>query len=158
MSIVEIVVGLLLLIGVAGIVVPVLPGTLLMLLTLLGWGVYAGGDAWWVVLVGGSVLIAGAVTGYAVPGKRLKASGVPGRSIMIGVVAAVAGFFVVPVIGLILGFVAGVYLAETLRVGPADARVTTTVAVRSVGLGILIEATLAFLVLCGWLLAVLWWL
>ena len=52
---------------------------------------------------------------------------------------AFAGFFVVPVVGLVLGFVAGVYAAERRRVGVEAAWPSTLAALRAVGLCILIE-------------------
>ena len=51
----------------------------------------------------------------------------------------VVGFFVVPVVGLFVGFVLGVYLAERRRVGGAAAWPSTKEALRAVGLSILIE-------------------
>nr|WP_284290737.1 DUF456 family protein [Angustibacter aerolatus] len=53
---------------------------------------------------------------YVLPGRRLKDAGVPWWTTLAGVALGVVGFFVVPVVGLLLGFVLGVYLAEP---GPA---------------------------------------
>ena len=53
----------------------------------------------------------------------------------------VVGFFVIPVVGLFVGFVLGIYLAERRRVGQADAWPSTKAALRAVGLSILIELT-----------------
>ena len=49
---------------------------------------------------------------------------------LIGALLAFVGFFVVPVVGMLLGFVLGVYLAERGRLGPAQAWPST---VRNVG-------------------------
>ena len=51
----------------------------------------------------------------------LRSKGVPSSSLVVGGVLGVVGFFVVPVIGLPLGFVLGIYLAELQRVGRAQA-------------------------------------
>jgi hypothetical protein len=51
----------------------------------------------------------------------------------------VVGFFVIPVIGLFIGFVLGVYLAEYRRLGATAAWPSTTHALKAVGLSILIE-------------------
>ena len=56
---------------------------------------------------------------YAVPGRRLKEIGIPSSTQWTGVALGLIGFFVIPVIGLFLGFVLGVYLAERRRVGAA---------------------------------------
>jgi len=60
------------------------------------------------------------------------------------------GFFVIPVVGLLVGFVAGIYLAELLRVGRARAWPSTGAALRAAGLSLLIELA------AGLLAAVVW--
>ena len=49
------------------------------------------------------------------------------------------GFFVVPVVGLPIGFVLGIYLAELQRVGRAQAWPATRHALTAVGLALLID-------------------
>ena len=62
------------------------------------------------------VLVAlGVVVKYVVPGRRLKAAGVPTSTLLLGAALGVVGFFVIPVVGLLVGFVLGVYLAELRR-------------------------------------------
>lgn len=39
----------------------------------------------------------------------MRETGVPNRSLIIGRLLAIAGFFVVPVVGAVIGFVGGVY-------------------------------------------------
>jgi hypothetical protein len=55
----------------------------------------------------------------------------------------VVGFFVVPVIGLPLGFVLGVFLAVARRLGPGPARGSTWHAIKAVALSIAIEMSFA---------------
>ncbi len=78
----------------------------------------------------------GTVVKYAVPGRRLRTAGVPGRTLVAGAVLGVVGFFVVPVIGLVLGFVLGIYLSELQRVGYDAAGPATRHALRAVGLSV----------------------
>ena len=82
---------------------------------------------------------------YAVPGRNLQRQGVPNRTLVAGAVLGVVGFFVVPVIGLPLGFVTGIYLVELQRLGRERAWPATKAALRAVGLAILIELTAAVL-------------
>jgi uncharacterized protein YqgC (DUF456 family) len=146
MESVDVVAGLVVLVGLVGVVVPVLPGGLLIGLALLGWAVAVGtGQAWLVAVVGCTVLLVGAVVKYAVPGRRMQRQGVPGRTLAAGAVLGVVGFFVIPVIGLPIGFVAGIYLSELQRLGPDRAWPATKVALRAVGLAVLIELTAAVL-------------
>jgi uncharacterized protein YqgC (DUF456 family) len=127
-------------VGLVGIVVPVLPGSLLILGAVLAWAVAVGETTGWVVFaVATTFLVLGAVVKYAVPGRRMRTAGVPVSTLVVGAVGAVVGFFVIPVVGFVVGFVGGVYLAEVRRLDPTAARATTVHAVKAVGLALLIE-------------------
>ena len=69
---------------------------------------------------------------------------------MLGIV----GFFVIPVVGLLIGFVLGVYLAELRRVGSAAAWPATVHALKAVGLSIVIELVASLLAATTWALGV----
>lgn len=155
MSGVEVLVALAILVGLAGVVVPVLPGSLLVGLAILAWAAYVGTTTAWLVLaVAAALLAAGAVVMYVVPGRRLRAAGVPGRTLALGAVVGVVGFFVVPVVGLVLGFVAGVYLSELQRTGSAEAWPATVHALKAAGLSILIELAACLLATATWIVGV----
>ena len=100
------------------------------------------------------LLAGGAVVKILVPGRRLKASGVPSRTLAVGALLAFVGFFVVPVVGVLLGFVLGIYLAERARVGGAAAWPSTRAALRAVGVSILIELVAAFMAAVTWAVGV----
>lgn len=125
----------------AGIILPVLPGTVLALGAFLVWAVVTGGStAWGAFTVMAVIIGVGQVLKYLLPHKSLTAAGVPGRSILIGGVAAVVGFFVIPVVGLVVGFIGGLYLAEQLRLRDWPlAKESTWVAMKATGFSILIE-------------------
>ena len=140
MSGVELLVALAIAVGLVGILVPILPGSILIVGALLVWAWYVGGaTAWAVFAVATVILVAGAVVKYLVPNRRLKEVGVPASTQWVGAAVGIVGFFVVPVVGLFIGFVLGVYLAEYRRVGGAAAWPSTKHALRAVGLSILIE-------------------
>lgn len=142
----ELLVGLAVIVGVIGVVVPVLPGTLLILGAVLVWALQDGsGTAWTVFAVVTVLLAAGAIVKYAVPGRRLQSAGVPNRTLFAGAALGLVGFFVIPVIGLVIGFVAGVYLAEMQRVGREAAWPSTRHALIAAGLSMLIELASALL-------------
>jgi uncharacterized protein YqgC (DUF456 family) len=107
---------LVMLIGLLGIIVPVLPGLGLINAAVLVWAIYDRGTWAWVAL-GVCVLLwaAAFVLQYLVPGKRLVAAGVPSWVLLVAGLAGIVGFFVVPVIGLPLFFVGGVYAVQSLR-------------------------------------------
>ena len=71
MSATELLVAVLIAVGIAGIIVPVLPGTLLVLAAILVWALEVGTSTGWLVLaVCAVLLIGGSVVKYLVPGRR----------------------------------------------------------------------------------------
>ena len=156
MTLTDLAVGLAILVGLAGILIPILPGTILILVALLVWAVELGtGGGWVVFAVAVSLLALGTVVKYIVPGRRMQTAGVPNSTIVIGALVGIVGFFVIPVVGLLVGFVLGVYLAEHRRVGAAAAWPSTKAALKAVGLGILIELVAALLATGTWLVGVI---
>ena len=155
MSLAEVVVAVVIAIGVAGILLPVLPGTLLVLGAVLVWALeISTATAWTVFAVAATFLVLGTVVKYVVPGRRLKASGVPSSTLWAGALLGFVGFFVIPVVGLFAGFVLGVYLAERRRVGAGTAGASTRRALRAVGVSILIELVAACLAAVTWVVGV----
>lgn len=155
MTLTEVAVGLVILVGLVGIVVPVLPGSVLVAVAVVVWATEVGTGTGWAVAAAAVTLVAvGAIVKYAVPGRRLKASGIPTSTLVLGGVGGVVGFFLLPVVGLPVGFVAGLYLAERRRVGAGLARPATRNALKAIGLGILIELVAATLAAATWLIAV----
>jgi uncharacterized protein YqgC (DUF456 family) len=146
--------GLLVVVGLFGILVPVLPGTVLVLLGFLVWASEKGtAEAWTVFALAALILAAGTVVKYAVPGRRLKAS-VPTSTLVVGGLLAVVGFFVIPVVGMLVGFPIGVYAAERVRVGGAGAWPSTKAALRALAHSILIELVAALLATAVWIVGV----
>lgn len=151
----DILVGAAVLVGLVGIVVPVLPGSLLILAAVLVWAAEDGSaTAWAVFAVAATLLVAGAVVKYAVPGRRLQAAGVPQRTLVVGGALGLVGFFVIPVVGLLVGFVAGVYLAELQRVGHDGAWPSTRHALTAAGVSVLIELAAGLLAAVVWVAGV----
>ena len=150
----DLLVGLAVVVGLVGIVVPVLPGSVLILVAVLVWTVVVSSQAGWLVFVAVALFLgAGAVVKYAVPGRRLQAAGVPTRTIVAGGLLGLVGFFVIPVVGLVAGFVLGVYLSEVQRVGTDRAWPTTKAALRAAGMSMLIELAAGLCAALTWLVA-----
>jgi uncharacterized protein len=132
--------ALLVAVGLVGILVPILPGSVLVVLGILVWAWAEGGaTAWTVLAVSTALVVVGTVVKYVLPGRRLEVAGIPASTQWVGVLVGVVGFFVVPVVGLFLGFVLGVYLAELRRVGSREAWPSTVHSLKAVGLSIVIE-------------------
>ena len=153
---VEALVALGIAVGLVGVVVPVLPGALLVWAAILVWSIDVGTATGWTVLAAATGVIAGGqVVKYTIPSKQLRARGVPNRSLFIGGLVAIAGFFLIPVVGLFIGFVVGVYASEYQRVGAQMAWPSTKVAVRAVVVSMLVELTSAPLAVSVWIVGVI---
>jgi uncharacterized protein YqgC (DUF456 family) len=155
MSVLEVLVAIAVAVGLVGVVVPVVPGALLVWAAILVWGIGVGTAAGWAVVATATVLIAGGqIVKYTIPSKRLQASGIPRRSLVLGGLVGIVGFFVIPVVGLLIGFVVGVYASELQRVGARAAWPSTKAALRAVGVSMLVELASALLATAVWIVGV----
>jgi uncharacterized protein YqgC (DUF456 family) len=154
---VTLIAGVAILVGVLGVLIPVLPGLLLCWLGVLFWALLgdAGAGRWVVLALASVVALAGTVVKYLWPGKRLKSTGVPTSSLVAAGVLGLIGFFVIPVAGLVLGFVLGMWLAERVRLGPGQAWPSTREALGAVGLSLLVEFAAALGVAVVWVFGLL---
>jgi uncharacterized protein YqgC (DUF456 family) len=152
MAVTDLLVGLAILVGLVGIVVPVLPGSILILGAVLVWAVQASSPAAWAVFaLVTTFLVVGGIVKYALPGRGLRTAGVPNRTLVLGGLLGIVGFFVIPVVGLVVGFVLGVYVSELMRVGTDLAWPSTRAALKAVGLSMLIELGAGLLAAATWL-------
>jgi uncharacterized protein YqgC (DUF456 family) len=150
-------VGLIMAAGLVGIVLPVIPGLLLIWIAGLWWTVAdGGGAARWTVFAVLTVLAAvGTVTKYVLPARSAAARGAPVSTLLVGALGAIVGFFVIPVVGLLVGGVLGIYLAEYARLRDGGRAWTSTrAALVALGIGLLVELTAGVLMIAGWLLGV----
>jgi len=136
-----IVVGLIIVAGLIGIAVPVLPGLLLVWAAVLVWASETQTTAGWAVLgVATTLALSGFLLQYLLPGQRLRAAGVTTSTTVAGAGLGFVGFFVIPVFGVFLGFALGIYLAERIKLGTrAAAWPSTKHALKAIGLSIGIE-------------------
>jgi uncharacterized protein len=139
-------------VGIVGIALPVLPGIVLVVAGVGLWTVARGDVVAWTVLgIVVAIAVIGSVVKYLLPGRQLRDSGVPGRTIAFGAVLGVIGFFVIPVLGLFIGFVLGAYLAELSRLGGHEAAwPSTRKALAAVGWSIVIEMAAGLLAAAVW--------
>jgi len=158
LSVVVALVGLAMAIGVVGTVVPLVPGLALVWAAALAYGLIEGfgttGTAAFSLVTVFAVV--GAVAGWVVPARVAGAAGAARSSILLGVAAAIVGFFVLPVVGLPVGGVAGVYAGELQRTrdGAAAWRATRAT-IAGFGLAALIQFALALAMTATWVVWVL---
>ena len=153
----ELIVGLVILVGLFGVVVQVLPGGLLVLGAIAVWAVVTGtGWSWAVLAVAVVATVVAGVGKYVLAGNHLRGAGVPNSTLIWGGLAGIVGFFVIPVVGLPVGFIVAVYLAELARLRDQRAAWTSSLAaLRATGITILVELAGALIAAGTWLLVVL---
>lgn len=137
----EVLVGIVILAGLAGTIVQILPGSFLVLGAVLVWAIVTGGQvAWTVFAVAAVAVLIAAVVKYVVAGKFMVRQDVPASTMWWGGAAGIVGFFVIPVVGLLIGFLAGVWIAELVRRRNAvRAWRATVVALKAAGISIVVE-------------------
>jgi uncharacterized protein len=143
-------------VGLIGIVVPLLPGSLLVLAAIAVWAIVENNVTAWVTL-GVVTALLGSTTliKYLWPARRMRAAEVGTWSVVAGGLLGIMGFFVIPVLGLVIGFVLGIYLAELSR--RRDQRVawtSTKHALKGVALSVGVELAGALLATVVWVIGV----
>ncbi len=110
-------VAVIMVIGVAGTVLPILPGLWVIWAAAAVYGVLAGfGTGGWIAMALITALaIAGTASAFYLPQRTASEVGVPWWGQVIALGFAIAGFFIVPVVGAPLGFVVGILVTTIVR-------------------------------------------
>jgi uncharacterized protein YqgC (DUF456 family) len=140
-----------------GILVPLLPGSVLVFAAIAVWAFLEKTTLAWATLgIATAILAAALLVKYLWPARRMKNADVGTWSLLAGGVLGIVGFFVVPVLGLVLGFVLGVYLAElAVRRDQRLAWASTVHAIKGVALSVGVELLGALLATAVWVAGVL---
>lgn len=151
-------VGLVLLLGLCGVLVPGVPGSWLVWAGVLWWALKATEPVSWWILVGATLaMFLSQVVRWALPPRRLRASGATPRMGVYAGAGALLGFFLIPVLGTIPGFIGGIYLYERRRLGRhREAKAALRTTMRSGGSSVLAELFTCLLIAGAWLGAVIW--
>ncbi|MFD7295336.1 DUF456 domain-containing protein [Streptomyces sp. NPDC059897] len=151
-------VGAVMALGLCGVLVPGVPGSWLVWAAVAVWALREPTGLAWGVLVGATVvLLASQVLRWQLPPRRLRQAGATRSLEFWAGAGAVIGFCVVPVIGAVPGFMAGIYVSERLRLGShGDALASTRIAMRAGGSNVLVELFACLLIVGAWLGAVIW--
>ncbi len=154
-------VGLAMVVGLAGTVVPVLPGLTVLWVAGLVYGLLVGfGPVGFAVMAVFTVIVAASVIkSILLPRRMAEGHDVSTWSQLVAVAGGAVGFFVLPVVGLVVGALLGLFLAEWVklrRIGPAwDGTVAVA---KAFGLGALVDVGLGlvmFALWVGWVITVL---
>ncbi|MFB7006586.1 MULTISPECIES: DUF456 domain-containing protein [unclassified Streptomyces] len=151
-------VGLVMFLGLVGVLVPGVPGQAIVWAAVLWWALADVTPVAWGVLIGATaLLLLNQALKPLLPSRRPHESGAPRKTLMLGGIGAIVGFFVVPVVGGIAGYVGVIYGAERLRLGSHGAGWASVRSVmRATGWSVLVELFACLLVTGAWLGAVVW--
>jgi uncharacterized protein YqgC (DUF456 family) len=112
-----VVIALAIVVGIAGTLLPILPGIVLVWAATLLWGIIEGfGIAGWIAFgLITALALTGLYLGVRVPQKSAAGTGIGLRGQLLALLFAVVGFFVLPIVGAAVGFVVGVYAASFIK-------------------------------------------
>ena len=152
-----VVAGVLLAVAAVGTVYPVLPGSVLAIGTLIAWAWIVGSAASWTAgVIGALIAAAGWSASTVLTGRKLREQRVPRASIVVALLASIAGMFLIPVIGLFVGFGAGLLVSEYARRRDLGAALRSSLAtLKATGTGILVEFGMACLAASVWTIGVI---
>lgn len=143
-------------VGLVGVVVPVLPGLLLVWVATVATTLLVATDAvGWLMAAWLTLLFAvGTAAKVWLPARQGRQGGVPTSSLLAALAGAVVGFAIVPVVGFLLGAVVGLALAERRRLATwQDAWGSAGRALRAYGAGVVAELLVGVSMIVSWALA-----
>ena len=155
---VVVLIGLVMAVGLIGTLLPLLPGLPIIWASALFYGLAEGFEGAGAVAFTLITLLAvsGIVAGLVLPHRRVAAKGAPGTTVAAGVALGIVGFFVIPVVGLVVGAVGGVLLAERSRTGDwTIAWATTKDLLVGFGIGVAVEFAAGLAMILCWVAWVL---
>ena len=149
----ELLVALVIAVGLVGTILPVLPGLALAWAAVLVWTIADGGGLvrWSVLAVVSVLMVVGMTAKYVLSGRRMRERGAPRSTLLAAGVGGIVGFFVIPVVGIVVGLAAGSFLAELSRLHDKRAAWSSTWAVLvALGIGTLIELAAGVVMALTW--------
>jgi len=145
--------GVVMVVGVAGVIVPGLPGLLLVVAAGVGYGFAVGFSplGWVVIGVLGVLLAISIALGVMIPQREAARAGTAGISQWAALLGAIIGFFVIPVFGLIAGAIIGALVAEYQVKGNWDEAWTATLGlVKGLGISMLVDLVIGVVMIAAW--------
>lgn len=111
------------LLGLVGIIVPLIPGTLLIWLAVLVYVLANGMTAvgWTSFIIITLIAIGTGTADLWMPLLGAKSGGASRRSMLLGIVGAIVGSFIFPLLGTVIGYALGILLGEYQKVGDWEA-------------------------------------
>lgn len=148
-----IVILIVMLTGLAGTIVPAVPGIGMMWIASIIYGFWVGWDSLGIVLaiIITIITVAAMVAGFVLPKRAASDAGAATWSQWAAVLGAIIGFFIIPVIGIVIGALVGIGIAEYLDKGDWDQARTSTIAVaKGFGVSALVQFGLGAVIVLVW--------
>lgn len=154
----ELLIAFVMAIGILGTVLPFIPGLALVWFAGALWAYFDGGNGTRMWLL--AIMTLFAVIGYAMqfllPAAAVKADSPPRNTLLAGALFGLVGFFIVPVIGAPLGFMAGVYSSYLTSTGDSSAAWASTIRTAvAFGQALLIQFFCALMIAVTWIIGLI---
>jgi uncharacterized protein YqgC (DUF456 family) len=146
-------VAVFMIVGLAGTVVPIVPGLVVIWAAALVYGLVVGFGALGMAVMAllTILLVVGFVLGFLLPKRMADGHDVSRRSQLVALVGAIIGFSTIPVVGVIVGALIGLLIAEYASQGDWKRAWGATVAMaKGFGLSALVDIGLATVMLALW--------
>lgn len=154
----EVLIGLIMAVGIVGTLIPVLPGLFLVWGAGLVWAIFDGADTthWIIFSVMTVFFLVGIGLSFYLPAKSSKDNSSPKWTMLIATLFAVIGFFVIPIIGVAVGFVFGVFVCQLIASREFHKTLRTTgKTLKALGLVSLTQCACGIAIATSWALGLL---
>lgn len=154
----EVLIGLTMAIGLVGTLIPVLPGLALVWAAGLVWAIFDGADAthWIIFAIMTLLFLVGIGLSFYIPAKSARNESSPRWTFLVASVCAIVGFFVIPIVGLALGFIFGVFICHLLSSREFHRALRATgSSLKALGLVSLVQCACGILIATSWAIGLL---
>ena len=154
----EVMIGLTMAIGIIGTLIPVLPGLILVWLAALAWVILDGPDAthWVIFAIMTAIFLIGIGLSFYIPAKSTKNETSPRWTFVVASIFALVGFFVIPIVGLPLGFIFGVFICHLISSREFHRALQATgTSLKAMGLVSLVQCVCGIAIATAWALGLL---
>jgi uncharacterized protein len=154
----EVLIGLTMAIGIVGTLIPILPGLILIWGAGLAWTILDGADKthWILFSIMTIIFLIGIGLSFYLPARSAKNESSPKWTVAVASVLALVGFFVIPIVGLPLGFISGVFICHLAASRDFHRTLRTTgKTLKALGLSSLVQCMCGIAIAATWALGLL---
>ena len=145
-------------VGIVGTIIPFMPGLPIVWLAGALWAYFDGGDGthMWILAIMTLFALVGFALQFILPAAAVSAESPPRNTLLLGAIAGIIGFFIIPVVGAPIGFLAGVYANYFFNTGdPVQSWNSTLKTAVALGWGMILQATFAIAIALTWIVGLI---